>query len=72
MWPETNLGIPRNRGPRPARGLREGFCNRWAGYCADSDSPFLFLPFEEVKQDQKSQQEPMGMGSQEPAVTVIG
>lgn len=37
------------------------------------DSPFLFLPFEEVKQDQKSQQEPVGMVSQEPAVsTVIG
>lgn len=36
------------------------------------DSP-LFLPFEEVQQDLKSQQEPVGMVSQEPAVsTVIG
>lgn len=37
-------------------------------------SPFLFLPFEEAKQDlQKSQQEPVGMGSDQPDTsTVIG
>jgi len=64
---------PGNRSRSLAMGLREGFCNHRVGCCADSDRPFLFLPFEEVKQDQKSQQEPMGMGSQEPPVsTVIG
>ena len=36
-------------------------------------SALLLPPFEDVKQDQKSQQEPVGMRSQEPAVsTVVG
>lgn len=65
------MGVPENIGPNLATGLREGFCNYQAGFCADSESPFLFLPFEEVKQDQKSQQEPMGMGSKEPAVSTV-
>lgn len=52
-------------------GLREVFLTIEPVLCRLS--PFLFLPFEEVKQDQKSQQEPVGMGSKEPAVsTVIG
>ncbi|ERE68116.1 calcium-binding and coiled-coil domain-containing protein 2 [Cricetulus griseus] len=34
-------------------------------------SPFLFLPFEEVKQDQKSQQEPVGMGSKKPDISAV-
>lgn len=52
--------------------LRESFCND-SGGSVQTQSPFLFLPFEEVKQDQKSQQEPVGMGSKKPDIgTVIG
>lgn len=67
VWGKS-LGIR----PSPLLDVRESFCNDWEVQCRLKSS-FLFLPFEEVKQDQKNQQEPVGMGSEKPVVsTVIG
>lgn len=69
--PEASLGYPWKYKLQPSHGSQGIFLTIEPVLCRLS--PFLFLPFEEVKQDQKSQQEPVGMGSKEPAVsTVIG
>lgn len=75
MRPEANLNMgkaPWELRPSPPMDPRDkGFVMIEAARCRLS--PFLFLPFEEAKQDQKSQQEPVGMGSDQPDTsTVIG
>lgn len=68
----SHLGGPPLETPALAEArLRAGFGKRGAGLCVDSASPLLFLPFEEVKQDRKSQRAPVGLGSKEPAVSAV-
>lgn len=64
----------RPQGPlRPAEDLRMYSRHHWASSSTGLDGTFSFLPFEEAngdrQKDKKSQQEPVGLGSKEPAVT---